>query len=66
MEHTENKPKTHFVFEGMTEFCEILEDTEIGDYIEIITNNQQGWELHEVTSNNGVKETKLLKTYDDL
>ena len=66
MANTENKPTKHIVFEGTFDFCEILEDTQIGDYIEIITNNQQGWELHEVILNDGVKTTKLLKNYDDL
>jgi len=66
MEHKENKSKTHFIFEGINDFSEILQYAKIGDYIEIITNNQLGWELHEVTSNKGVKGTKLLKTYDDL
>jgi len=40
-------------------------DVDVGDTIEIISNNQQGWKKYKVINNLGKKGLKLISTYDD-
>lgn len=57
---------THYWFEGNDNLQEIIDNANVGDYIELITNNQMGWELLEVVRVSGKKQTVVVKTMYDI
>jgi hypothetical protein len=40
-------------------------DVDVGDTIEVISDNQQGYRKYKVVNNLGKKELKLINSYDD-
>ena len=40
-------------------------DVDVGDTIEVISDNQQGYRKYKVVNNLGRKELKLINSYDD-
>ena len=61
-----SKRKTYYWYEGYgEEIGDIIKQANIGDYIELMTNNQMGWKLLEVVNVGGEKGTITLKTMED-
>ena len=56
----------HLWFEGNNNLQEIIDNANVGDYIELITNNQMGWELLEVVRVSGKNQTVVVKTMYDI
>jgi hypothetical protein len=58
--------KNHVV-EDTSEAYEKVNDNDVneGDTIEVITDNQEGYKKFEVVDNLGIKELKLINSYDD-
>lgn len=61
-----NNQKTHYFFEGDDNLHEIIKKANVGDYIEMMSNNQMGWQLLEVVHVAGENRTIILKTMYDL
>ena len=56
------------VYEGSSVDDELENNSniKIGDTIEYISNNQEGYEKYEVVLKNGKKDLQLIATYDDM
>ena len=56
------------VYEGsyVDDELENNSNIKIGDTIEYISNNQEGYEKYEVVLKNGKKDLQLIATYDDM
>jgi len=62
--------QTHYLWEGQDEYekkQEILDEGKVGDYLEFISNNQEGWYKSKIIlDNDGNKIFVTVATYDDL
>ena len=66
MSDDKNNQKTHYWFEDNDNLQEIIKKANVGDYIEMTSNNQMWWQLLEVVDVGGEKRTIILKTMYDL
>lgn len=57
---------THFVFEDIDKYEDVFKKASVGEFIELMTNNQLGWERHEVIMKDGEKQAKVVATIYDL
>ena len=58
--------KNHMVGEEVSVYERVKDsDVDVGDTIEVISDNQQGYRKYKVVNNLGRKELKLINSYDD-